>query len=336
MVDYFRSALDGRGLVLAANSYPETAGMFAADRSFVVPTLDDPSYIDSISEICAGNEVRLLVSLYDLDVVVLSRARERLLQIGTVAAVPNPNVADTCFDKWLSYLFAERCDLTTPKTYLRLEEAREAIAQGEAAFPVLLKPRWGAGSQGISSVEDLEQLNRAYGSLCRATECHPAFRSVAARPELSVIIQEKISGIEYGLDVFNGLDSRYVASFAKEKLEMRAGETDRARTVENAMLREIAVQLAAGLKHVGNLDVDIIVKDDIPFFIEMNARLGGHYPFAHAAGANLPAALVQMVLGGNLDSSWLGMTPGVVSAKGIQVLSRGSAIAQEREPGTAR
>ena len=56
--------------------------------------------------------------------------------------------------------------------------------------------------------------------------------------ESDIVIQEKIDGPEYGLDVVNDLDGNHVATFVKKKIAMWAGETDGATTDNNPCLAE--------------------------------------------------------------------------------------------------
>lgn len=73
-----------------------------------------------------------------------------------------------------------------------------------------------------------------------------------------IMIQEKLTGKEYGLDVMNDLEGNKVAVSVKQKLAMRAGETDKAVTVDLPEVREIGHKIGTALKHIGNLDVDIM------------------------------------------------------------------------------
>ena len=43
------------------------------------------------------------------------------------------------------------------------------------------------------------------------------------------IVQEFVDGVEYNVDILYGRSSRVLSSCVKEKLFMRAGETDKAR-----------------------------------------------------------------------------------------------------------
>ena len=49
--------------------------------------------------------------------------------------------------------------------------------------------------------------------------------------------------------------------------------------------------------------------------MELNPRFGGGYPFSHAAGANVPSALIAWRRGLAPKPEWLRVRPGVLSAK---------------------
>ena len=55
----------------------------------------------------------------------------------------------------------------------------------------------------------------------------------------SVLIQRKLKGQEYGLDVINDLNTKYQNTIPKIKYAMRSGETDCAETVESDLLKSI-------------------------------------------------------------------------------------------------
>ena len=74
------------------------------------------------------------------------------------------------------------------------------------------------------------------------------------------------------------------------------------------------------LRHIANLDVDVFMKEDIPYILEMNARFGGGYPFSHMAGINLPLAIVKWLNGEEVDKSLLVENVGVLAHKDIEIV----------------
>jgi len=318
LVEYFRAAVAGKGRVFGANSIPATAGMMAADEAFVVSHINEPSYIDELVSICRAHNVGLVVPLLDHDVAVLSHHKAAFAAVGAVLAAASPRTVEICTDKWKTFCFARDHGIATAHTCLGLDEARRDLDNGTLVFPVFLKPRWGMGSVGITRVDSLATLQPCYERLLKEID-GAYFNTPKPTDHELIVIQETLPGAEYGLDVFNDLDGKYLTTLAKRKLEMRAGETDRAITEDSSQLRQFGESLGAALGHVGNLDVDVIMKEGQPHLLELNPRFGGHYPFAHVAGANLPAALVSLAAGRRPDPDWLTMRSDVSGVKGICV-----------------
>ena len=105
---------------------------------------------------------------------------------------------------------------------------------------------------------------------------------------------EKLTGDEFGLDVMNDLDGRNVGVSVKKKLAMRAGETDKAVTMDLPEVREMGRRIGEALGHIGNLDVDIMQRADGAYCVlELNPRFGGGFPFSYEVGVNLPKAIIQ-------------------------------------------
>jgi carbamoyl-phosphate synthase large subunit len=315
LIRFFQEALRGRGQVFAADASADAPALQEADKAFVVPLVNHADYFDILLAICKQHQVRLLVPLNDLELPLLARQRERFLDIGTISVISSPDVINICFDKWATLGFLKSCGLTAPKTYLSLVEARKALSQGEIAFPLVVKPRWGTASIGIEYPEDDEELELAY-KLVRKQLARTFLAEISTTdPERCILIQERLHGQEYGLDVINDLDGRYVTTFAKLKLAMRAGETDRSVTVKNDQLEKIGEKIGWRLGHVGNLDCDVFVSEEHYYVLEMNPRFGGGYPFSHIAGANLPAALIAWANGEKPDESWSRVEPNIRAAK---------------------
>ena len=130
------------------------------------------------------------------------------------------------------------------------------------------------------------------------------------------MIQEKLTGNEYGLDVMNDLKGRHRAVSVKQKLAMRAGETDKAVTVDLPAVSEIGRILGENLKHIGNLDVDVMQRSNGDYCVlELNPRFGGGFPFSYEAGVNLPLAILKWLKGEAVDDRILSPVSGKLFAK---------------------
>ncbi len=324
LVRYFQDALAGDGVVFAADASAAAPALAAADTALIVPRINDPHYIDHLLDLCHTHAIAVLVSLNDLELPVLAAAREQFIAAGTIPVVSSPAVIATCFDKFATLGFLQQCNLAVPQTYLSLAEARHAIAEGRMQFPLVVKPRWGTASISVDIAHNDEELALSYRlAHCRLERTMLAAVSATA-PEQAILIQEKLAGDEYGLDVVNDLHGQYVTTLARRKVAMRGGETDRAVTVVSPLLAELGATIGRTLRHVGNLDCDVFVNDDRGVVLELNPRFGGGYPFSHSAGANIPAAVLAWAHGREPSPEWLSLTAGVAAAKYDNVIVTGS------------
>jgi carbamoyl-phosphate synthase large subunit len=315
LIEFFQTALAGYGRVFVCDSNPDAVSLQEADRSFIMPRSNHPEYFDRLLDICEQNQIGLLISLNDLELPLLAQQRDRFLKVGTVPAISDPAAIDICFDKWKTFQFLTQHHIPTPKTYRSLADARQALASGELTFPLVVKPRWGTASIGIEYPQDDEELELAYRLVKKRLTRTILADASAIDPDRSILIQERIVGNEYGLDIINNLDGKYIATLVKRKLSMRGGETDRAITTTNPQLTEIGEKIGRHLQHIANLDCDVLADADGYYVLEMNPRFGGGYPFSHFAGANLPAALIAWVDGKSANPDWLTVTPNVMSSK---------------------
>lgn len=315
LVRYFQEALSGRGRVFAADASADAPALRQADRCFVLPPLNHAAYIDALLTLCRRNRVLLLISLNDLELPLLARHSARFREAGTIPVISSPDVIDTCFDKWRNFNFLKASDLEAPKTYLSLTDAREALEQHDIDFPLVVKPRWGTASIGVEYCDDEEELELSY-RLAKKRLPRTFLREINATDfERSVLVQKRLCGQEYGLDVVNDLEGNYVCTFVKQKLAMRAGETDRAIIVKNECLVMLGSVIGQKLGHIGVLDCDVMVTEGGCHVLDMNPRFGGGYPFSHMAGANLPAALLAWANRETPDADWLRVEPEIKASK---------------------
>jgi len=324
LVEYFKEALAScGGKVVAANATLDATGMLAADAAEPVPSARDPDYLDAMLAVCKRHEIRLLFSLHDWEAPYIARARERFLDIGTTPVMPSPEVTDACLDKYKTFTQMQKLGILVPRTCLGVEEALALKEEKELDFPMIVKPRWGQGSLGLFRVSTVDDLTAACRLSQSAARSFSIGESVTDRDAPAVLVQACVEGDEYGCDIVNDLQGRFVTAFVKRKLAMRAGETDVAVTVEEPRIVECAKKIAAWSRHPGIMDADFFLdrKGNV-WLLEMNPRFGGGYPFSHAAGANLPAAFIAWASGQTPDPAWLSVRPCVTAYKDIAMRNK--------------
>lgn len=316
MVNYFKEALQGNGLVHAANS-SETYAMKIADKSVITPQIYDYNYIQFVLQYCNENNIKAVISLFDIDLPVLAKNKQKFVDNDITLIVSDYDFIQICNDKWLTYNFLIKNGFNAPTSFLSVTDVLEAIQSNQINFPLIIKPRWGMGSIGINEAENEKELLILYQKTLNSIK--NSYLKYESNQELdkSVIIQKKLSGEEYGIDVFNNLKGEWLSCVPKKKLAMRAGETDSAEILENKELFEIGKKISQLSKHIGNLDVDCFLVSNKFYILEMNCRFGGQYPFSHLAGVNFPKALLKLIQNKKIDEYLLKAKPGTIGIKDL-------------------
>lgn len=314
LLKYFKENMEKGDKVVATDMQLTAPALQVADVKLQVPAVYDPEYVNITLKICVDHNIDALISLNDLELPILAENKSKFENIGVKVIVSDPQVIDIAFDKYKTAQWVESLGMATPKTYVRLLDVKKALADGEVAFPLFMKPRWGSGSIGLESINDVEELDIYYNLLIKKIK--KTILATASVGDEYVIIQEKLTGSEFGLDVMNDLDGNFVAVSVKQKLAMRSGETDKAITVDSPELREIGRTIGENLKHIGNLDVDVMQRADGTYcLLELNPRFGGGYPFSYEAGVNMPKAIIQWIKGEKVDAAILQPKYGRMFAK---------------------
>ena len=314
LLKYFKEQLGDNGKIIGADMQLTAPALSVADERILVPAVYDTRYVEILHDICVDHHVDVLISLNDLELPILAKNKDSFERIGVNVIVSSPEVIDICFDKLKTSQFVNEIGLKTPKTYPNLDLALAAIESGELQFPVVIKPRWGSASIGIEFVDNIEDLQIIYELIKRKTS-KGILGEVSQNDADFILIQEKITGHEFGLDIINDLAGTNVAVAVKQKLSMRAGETDKATTVDNPELTWIGKTIGEKLSHIGNLDCDILEMDGNYYVLELNPRFGGGFPFSYEAGVNLPKAIINWTQGKDFDLNQLQPVTGLTFAK---------------------
>lgn len=302
LINYFKEAIKGQGQIFAADMSTSAPAMVDADVAIVVPSIYDENYITALKDIVKANHINAIISLNDLELPILSKHKDDLEKTGVKVIISNESVIDIAFDKMKTFDFISSIGLKTPQTYTSLQTAKEEIYNGTLKFPLVVKPRWGSASIGIDFPETEEELDLAFK--LQHIKLKKSILNTVSEQDLdnAILIQEKMNGQEFGMDIVNDFEGNYYGTFVREKVNMRSGETDKAVSVIDSKFEDIGRIISENLKHVGNVDCDVFVGDDGLYVLELNPRFGGGYPFSHEAGIDTAAIYIEWVKG-NTDVS---------------------------------
>nr|WP_165521903.1 ATP-grasp domain-containing protein [Micromonospora zingiberis] len=290
----------------------------AADHFIHLPPHRSPDYFTNLASACARHEVSLLVPLHDYEISTLAGEPAAALEAaGTQVMALARGVQSAIEDKYAFAELAAAADVATPPTRLAADLLAAPGGWRELGDDLVVKHRYGSGSSGLAfcAADDLEEQLRSCALTAPDRSGRPPSDDGQPRYDL-VVVQRRIRGVEYGFDVVSDFDRRHLACLARRKFAMRAGETDRAVTVDPGPIAQVGARLAAATGARGLIDVDAIVDEaGETWVIDVNPRFGGGYPFSHLAGADVPACYVAWHAGKEHDPKWLVAAAGVTGAK---------------------
>ena len=267
--------------VVGVDCSPYAPALYEADAFYIVPRMTDPGYLTEILEICKKERIDTLLPLQEDELMLMAENRTLFETQGITVVVSAADTIELCRDKYLFYRYLKERKLPCLKTWESLQEFEKDYEEQRAAFPVFVKPKRGCGSIGISRVDTLDLLRL----LCRYSE-------------EQLMIQQFCTGQEFGADIYvDLLDGGVKAVFVKEKLRMRAGETEKSVSYKDEELFGLILRTVEGLSLKGPVDMDIFRMDGAYYISEINPRFGGGYPHAYGCGVNFPKLLATNVQG---------------------------------------
>lgn len=267
-------ALELQGGIIGLDVDPLAPALNVVDRPRIVPRLTHPDYLKTLVQICWHEKVDLIFPLIDPDIPFLAKHRERLAQTGVQVVVVPEESAAIAADKWQTGRFFRDLNLATPRSWL--SEQAHAI---DVDYPLFIKPRSGSASNHAYKVKNAKELK--------------FFLDYVPDP----IIQEYLAGPEITNDVICDLNGEFISVVSRRRIEVRWGEVAKGVTVYEPEVIEACITIARALHAIGPITVQCIMKDGVPYFTEINARVGGGAPLGIAAGVDWPKWLLARFAG---------------------------------------
>jgi carbamoyl-phosphate synthase large subunit len=259
-----------------ADMDPLAAGLYLvpADRRLIIPRGDDPQLITVLYEACKARRIDALLPTVDAELAPLAAACERFESIGVQLPISPVECLRICRDKQL-LLDKVKGIVPTPDNQPLTQE----VADRARFFPLLVKPRSGAGSRGVARIasrEDLEALPK----------------------DGSFLLQEFLPGEEYSVDVYVRRDGRVVGAVPRERMKIDSGIAVASRTINLPEVIDSAVKTAETIGIRGTANVQFKrAADGIFKLLEVNPRFPGTLPLTIAAGIDMPKLMADELAG---------------------------------------
>lgn len=257
--------------VFTTDMNPEMAPAgYVSDGCFKVPRVTSPEYPEILLNICKENEVGMVIATIDTELLLLASLKESFQELGISVIVSDRYFVEVCRDKRNTGSFFERHGIRVPRE----------IDKYHPTFPLFAKPYDGSLSTNLHYIKSVDELTQ----------------EILDDPKLLFMeyIDKKVYQ-EFTVDMYYGKDNRVKCIVPRERIEIRAGEINKGRTVKNEILTFLKEKLGYVKGCVGCICVQLFfhpeTKDMVG--IEINPRFGGGYPLSFMAGGNYPELLIR-------------------------------------------
>lgn len=271
--------------VIGTDAGDLVAASYFVDKFYKVKKYYEDGYVEQLLDICHNEKIDYLIPLYEKEFELLCNCRELFQRKGTKLLLSSKKIIEICNDKSKTYEFFKANNICCPKTYFK-----EGVPDN-VKFPLIIKPFDGMGSSNVFKIKNKKELQ--------------FFIQYVENP----IVQEFIEGTEFTIDVLCDLKGNVIFSIPRERIEVRAGEVSKSRTVKNEKIIRKVKELCNKLNNIeenefliGPLTIQCILnKNNEVYFIEINPRFGGGVPLSFQAGGNYALYLNKMRNGEDIE-----------------------------------
>jgi biotin carboxylase len=266
---------DGVRIVAADTNPPHLVAASAlADETVQVRPFAEPEFADQLREGLERTGADTYVPIIDGEIVLAAELREAGSLDGIAVAAPSREAARLCGDKLAMAGWLREQGLPAPDAWSLDDAPRDGR-------PLVLKPRAGVGSVGVRTLA-------AAGELEVAAELPDAD---------SLLVEELLEQPEVTIDAFRSADGALVRALCRERVEVKAGVSTKARVFSDGGLVELTRALGDRLPLSGAFCFQVM-RDATGgrAIVDVNPR--------HGAGSRMSAALGFDVMAAAMAALW--------------------------------
>lgn len=266
---------------VAACISPRSMGLYLADSAHISPLADDPVFFEWLVGICREEGVDAVLSGVEAVLRVLSEKRDELRrETGAICIVSDPAQYSIGADKLATYDWLKENGFPVLPYAPTSSQSRLLALASENGYPLIAKPRFGRGSEGIITLKGDVTLE-----LASTLEDY--------------VVQKKVGSVlsEYTAGSFSDPNAT-VRGVIVMRRELTHGTTTWAELGHFPETRDRVAAIAEALKPRGPCNMQFRVTPEGVYCLEINVRFSGTTPMRTRLGFNeVESALRQFVLG---------------------------------------
>lgn len=236
-----------------------SAGSAHADYFYEVPPAMSDDYESSLINIIKERVIQCVIPIHDIEVKKIAELALKFHGL-TGWAVNTADIIALCNNKKEINAYLSKYEILVPQVYNSISEV---------SYPALYKPNEGVSSKGIQVINNATESNFPF-------DLKNGF------------LQKMITGIEYTVDCYSAYNENYFNCCVRKRIETKEGISTKGETVDFPLLAKISQKIHQLLNYKGASNIQFIVENDKPYFIEINPRFSGAGILSYHANLNSP------------------------------------------------
>jgi predicted ATP-grasp superfamily ATP-dependent carboligase len=256
---------------------------------------DNERRMNELLEVVRNNQFDVFLPLMSENSLLELAKRRDDFEKFTRLALPSFDQLSILNDKAKVSGILEELGMPCPETFLVGSGTTLESIVKTAEFPLIIKPFRGEGAKGVKIVNNPAELKNSYNEITKAMG--PA------------LVQKFIPGIKHTAVFLLNKESevrRFFVHRALREFPVSGGPTCYLKSVKYEPIYEYGLRLLKQANFTGLAAMEFIIdsNDGKPKIIDVNPRFYGPLQCAIAAGVDLPFAVFNMALNGDIETDF--------------------------------
>ncbi|TWH46543.1 ATP-grasp domain-containing protein [Sporomusa sp. KB1] len=265
--------------LVACDVSARTVGLYLAHQAYIVPPAhQEELYLTSLLTIIAKENIHAIFVASSHELAFYSHNKLDIEnKTGAKVFTNFPETLNLCNDKWLTVNFLKENNFYFPLT-IRYPEDQDQLEQfvKDVQFPIVIKPREGAGSQGLYIVNQYEDL-------------HPLLEN-----KKGIILQQYLPDNcgEFTTGICTGANGRILSGITLKRC-LQDGMTMSADSGDFTEITDYCKKVAQVLKPYGPSNFQLRLLSGKPYIFEINPRFSSSTGMRSLLGVNEAEILIR-------------------------------------------
>jgi carbamoyl-phosphate synthase large subunit len=260
--------------VFTSDCIPEkSAACRVSDGYFKLPKATESNYIEKLLQIALDNNIKLIIPTIDTELITLSQNIDYFKKHQIDIVVSDYKNIKIFINKRSTNYFFEKLNINYAQEY----------DKNNYTLPLYIKP-----IDGSRSVDNYIVKNKSELTAYHFDNDKLLFFEYLDHDNFT----------EYTIDMYFDKNNDLKCFIPRERLEIRAGEVNKAVTKKAWFIEQIAPKFKniQGLRGCISIQLFVNTKTEGIYGIEINPRFSGGFPLSYLAGANFPKWIIQEYL----------------------------------------